>query len=43
MIFSWFSISTVMHEFGHALGLKHEHQSPNANIQWNMKELEISI
>jgi serralysin len=23
------------HEFGHALGLMHEHQHPNFNIQWN--------
>lgn len=26
---------TVLHEFGHALGLVHEHQSPKANIVWN--------
>lgn len=25
---------TVEHEFGHALGLVHEHQSPATNIQW---------
>jgi TolA-binding protein len=25
----------VLHEFGHALGLLHEHQSPNAAFQWN--------
>lgn len=25
----------VMHEFGHALGLIHEHQNPAANIPWN--------
>lgn len=25
---------TIEHEFGHALGLVHEHQSPGANIQW---------
>jgi serralysin len=25
----------VLHEFGHALGLIHEHQNPHANIQWN--------
>jgi hypothetical protein len=30
--------SVVLHEFGHALGLIHEHQQPNASIQWN-KEL----
>jgi hypothetical protein len=31
--------ATILHEFGHALGLMHEHQSPNANcdteIDWN--------
>lgn len=25
----------VLHEFGHALGLYHEHQSPKANHSWN--------
>jgi hypothetical protein len=25
----------VLHEFGHALGLIHEHQSPYGSIQWN--------
>jgi hypothetical protein len=30
--------SVVLHEFGHALGLIHEHQSPQAEIKWN-KEL----
>jgi hypothetical protein len=25
----------VLHEFGHALGLIHEHQSPNRPISWN--------
>ena len=25
----------VLHEFGHALGLSHEHQSPTAGFQWN--------
>lgn len=27
--------STVLHEFGHALGMEHEHLHPNANIPWN--------
>lgn len=27
--------SVVLHEFGHALGLIHEHQNPVAGIQWN--------
>ncbi len=25
----------ALHEFGHALGLEHEHQQPYANIPWN--------
>lgn len=25
----------VLHEFGHALGLIHEHQNPGGEIQWN--------
>ena len=27
--------SVVLHEFGHALGLVHEHQSPASGIHWN--------
>jgi hypothetical protein len=27
--------SVVLHEFGHALGLIHEHQNPEGGIQWN--------
>lgn len=26
---------TVIHEFGHALGLLHEHESPTSGIQWD--------
>jgi hypothetical protein len=43
MNFGWFSPATahdeiqrvVLHEFGHALGMIHEHQSPNADIPWD--------
>ncbi len=43
MNFGWFDDDTsetelsrvVIHEFGHALGLIHEHQSPVAGIPWN--------
>jgi serralysin len=27
--------SVVLHEFGHALGLIHEHQNPEGGIKWN--------
>lgn len=27
--------SVVLHEFGHALGLIHEHQSPGAAVEWD--------
>lgn len=29
----------VLHEFGHALGMMHEHQSPAINFQWNRETL----
>lgn len=43
MNFGWLTPSTddteyrrvVLHEFGHALGLLHEHQNPAAGIPWN--------
>ncbi len=31
--------SVIRHEFGHALGLLHEHQHPDHTIQWKNKEL----
>lgn len=30
---------TVLHEFGHALGLLHEHQSPAADIPWDVEKV----
>ena len=29
----------VLHEFGHALGLGHEHQTPAGGIQWNREQV----
>jgi hypothetical protein len=29
----------VLHEFGHAIGFIHEHQSPNGNIPWNREKV----
>lgn len=31
--------SVVLHEFGHALGLIHEHQSPAGGISWNKQRV----
>lgn len=40
MNFGWFDAATVIHEFGHMLGLAHEHQSPYGNvIDWNYTKL----
>ena len=47
MHFGWFEYNTsdaefsrvVTHEFGHALGLIHEHSQPNATISWNMTNI----
>ena len=30
-----FGRDTALHEIGHTLGLKHEHQNPNSGIVWN--------
>jgi len=45
MNFGWFDDEnddyeikrTTLHEFGHALGCEHEHQSPASNIPWNIE------
>jgi hypothetical protein len=35
MNFGWLDEAVVLHEFGHALGLGHEHQNPVGGIKWN--------
>ena len=40
MNFAWFDVGTVLHEFGHALGMIHEHQNPrNRKIQWDRQKV----
>jgi serralysin len=47
MNFGWLTPDTsdeevqrvVLHEFGHALGLIHEHQSPAGGIKWNRQQV----
>ncbi len=34
---------TSIHEFGHAIGLGHEHQNPEGGIQWNEAEVIRSL
>jgi len=35
MNFAWLDKAVVLHEFGHALGMIHEHQNPLGGIRWN--------
>ena len=35
MNLGWLDNAVVLHEFGHAIGLGHEHQNPVGGIQWN--------
>ena len=35
MNLGWLDEAVVLHEFGHAIGLGHEHQNPVGGIQWN--------
>lgn len=40
MNFAWLDVGTVIHEFGHMLGLIHEHQNPKGtSIKWNKPEV----
>ena len=41
MNLGWFDVGTYIHEFGHALGMVHEHQNPRGiQIDWNVPELQ---
>ena len=35
--------ANVLHEFGHALGMEHEHQHPHANIPWDLAALRLLL
>jgi len=35
--------STVLHEFGHAIGLKHEHNSPNVTYHWQEAQIIVDM
>jgi hypothetical protein len=35
MNFGWLDRGVVLHEFGHAIGLIHEHQNPSGGIKWD--------
>ena len=40
MNFGWLDVATVMHEFGHAIGLIHEHQNPRGKgISWDKQKV----
>lgn len=40
MNLGWFDVGTTIHEFGHALGLVHEHQNPRGKkIEWDLDKV----
>ena len=40
MNLGWLDVATTIHEFGHALGMIHEHQNPDGNsIQWDVPKV----
>lgn len=43
MNLGWVDEGVILHEFGHAIGLGHEHQNPQGGIQWNEAEVIRSL
>ena len=39
MNLGWLGEAVILHEFGHMIGLSHEHQNPQAGIQWNEQKV----
>lgn len=39
MNLGWVDEAVILHEFGHMLGLAHEHSSPFGGLQWNEQEV----
>lgn len=35
--------TVILHEFGHALGLEHQHQHPDSGISWNANQLSLRL
>lgn len=35
--------ANVLHQFGHVLGLQHEHGNPQAGFEWNLPEIEREL
>lgn len=44
MNFGWLDEAVILHEFGHMIGMGHEHQNPTDNpIQWDVDEVNAAL
>lgn len=43
MNLGWQDRAVILHEFGHAIGCIHEHQSPAGGIQWNKEQVYADL